>query len=312
MELENLIFVISGIIVLIIVVIIFLKYRKTLAKNQDYLNSIPSQVFKSKFGEIEYYLKGKGSTILVSHGITGGVDQGIGLSKDYIGENYRLLFVSRFGYLKSSIPSNASSQLQGEVYKELLDFLGIERVFIFGNSAGGTSAIQFAINHPKSCKGLILVSTNAPLDSPSGHPPKFLFKSNFLYWIMMKLLGKSMLGMFVPKKILKNLSKSEIKRIVNGLYFSSLPITKRTKGILFDMFVSNPSINNELSFERIKSPVLIVNSIDDPATLIEGARKLANKIKISKLLTFETGGHLILGHEQEIRQKVSEFISQNR
>ena len=36
------------------------------------------------------------------------------------------------------------------------------------------------------------------------------------------------------------------------------------------------------------------------------------KIKTSKLLTFETGGHLILGHEQEIRQKVSEFISQNR
>jgi len=108
------------------------------------------------------------------------------------------------------------------------------------------------------------------------------------------------------------LSKSEIKNIVNGLYFSSLPITKRTKGILFDMFVSNPSINNELSFERIRSPVLIVNSIDDPATIIKGARKLANKIKTSKLLTFETGGHLILGHEQEIRQKVSEFISQNR
>jgi hypothetical protein len=54
-----------------------------------------------------------------------------------------------------------------------------------------------------------------------------------------------------------------------------------------------------------------MNSIDDPATLIEGARTLASRIKTSSLLTFDTGGHLILGHEKEIRQKVSTFISQN-
>jgi pimeloyl-ACP methyl ester carboxylesterase len=141
--------------------------------------------------------------------------------------------------LKSSIPIEASSELQAEVYKELLDYLGIEKIFIFGNSAGGTSAIQFAIKYPKHCSGLILLSSNAPLDAPSGHPPKFVFKSNLLYWFMMKILGKRMLGMFVPKNIQKNLSKQEIKQIINGLYFSALPITKRTKGILFDLFVSN-------------------------------------------------------------------------
>jgi pimeloyl-ACP methyl ester carboxylesterase len=309
LEIENLIFVLVGIVVFIIAFIIFMKYRKTLAKNQDYLASIPSQVFTSKLGKIEYYLKGEGPTILVSHGITGGVDQGIGLSKDYLGDGYRLLFVSRFGYLKSSIPTEASSELQAEVYKELIDYLGIEKTFIFGNSAGGTSAMQFAIKYPKSCSGLILLSSNAPLDSPSGHPPKFVFKSNLLYWFMMKILGKSMLGMFIPENIQKNLSKQETKQIIDGLYFSALPITKRTKGILFDLLVSNPSINTKLYFDRISSPVLIINSIDDPATLIEGAKKLSDLIKTSKLLTFETGGHLILGHWEEIRQNISQFIS---
>jgi len=81
------------------------------------------------------------------------------------------------------------------------------------------------------------------------------------------------------------------------------------KGILFDLFVSNPSIKDKLQFDRITSPVLIINSLDDPATLIEGAKKLANRIKTSNLLTFETGGHLILGREKDIRQNVSEFIS---
>lgn len=308
LELSNLVFVTVGIAVLIILFMIVLKYRKTMAQNHDRLDNIPSQVYTSKYGDIEYLLRGEGPTIVVSHGITGGVDQGIGLSKDYLGKGYRLLFVSRFGYLKSSIPDNASSELQAKVYKELLDYLGIESTFIFGNSAGGTSAIQFAIKYPKKCRGLILVSSNAPLDTPSGHPPRFVFKSNFFYWFVMKLIGKSMLKMFVPKNVIKNLSKQEINQIIDEIYFSALPITKRTKGILFDLFVSNPSINNELQLDGINSPVFIINSIDDPATLIEGARTLAIRIKTSKLLTFNTGGHLILGHEREIKQKISEFI----
>lgn len=291
--------------------IIILKFRNAMSNNLRLLDSIPSQVYTSKHGDIEYLLRGDGPTILVSHGITGGVDQGIGLSKDYLGDGYRLLFVSRFGYLKSSIPDNPSPELQAEVYKELLDYLRIERVFIFGNSAGGTSAIQFAINYPKTCEGLILVSSNAPLDAPSGHPPKFVWKSNFLYWFMMKLIGKRMLKMFVPKTVTKNLSKQEINQIIDGIYFSALPITKRTRGILFDLFVSNPSINDELSLDRISSSVLIINSIDDPATLVDGARTLAGRIKTSKLLTFDTGGHLILGHEKEIRQNIREFVSKH-
>ena len=313
MDITNTIFWATGILAITIVfLIIVVKFRKALAQSYSRLDNIPSQVYNSNRGAIEYLLIGDGPTILVSHGITGGVDQGIGFSEDFLGKGYRLLFVSRFGYLNSSMPDNPSPELQAEVYKELIDYLGIENVFIFGNSAGGTSAIHFAISYSKNCRGLILLSSNAPLDNPSGHPPKFIFKSNFLYWFVMKLFGKSMLKMFVPKTVLKNLPKHEIKRIIGGIYFSALPVTKRTKGILFDLFISNPSINDELPFDSISSPVLIINSIDDPATLIEGARTLAKKIKNSTLLTFDTGGHLILGHEKEIKSQIRKFINNNK
>lgn len=298
--------------IIFLFIIVMIKFRNTLAQNYHRLQSIPSQVYSSNHGDIEYLLKGEGPTILVSHGITGGVDQGIGFSEDFLGKGYRLLFVSRFGYLKSSLPGNPSPELQAEVFKELLDYLGIENVFIFGNSAGSTSAIHFAISYSQNCKGLILLSSNAPLDNPSGHPPTFLFKNNFLYWFVMKLFGKSMLTMFIPKTVLNNLPKNEIKRIIDGIYFSALPVTKRTKGIVFDLLVSNPSINNEIPFDSISSPVLIINSIDDPATLIEGARTLAKKIKNSTLLTFDTGGHLILGHEKEIKSQIRKFINNNK
>jgi pimeloyl-ACP methyl ester carboxylesterase len=305
LDISNLYWVIIILPIGILSIIVFSKFKKSLSQSYDRLQNIPSTVYDSKHGKVEYLLRGKGPTILVSHGITGGIDQGIGMSKDFFSEGYRFLFISRFGYLKSSIPDNASPQLQAEVYKELLDYLGIQNTFIFGNSAGATSAIHFAMKYSQECKGLILLSSNAPLDKSSSYPPKFVFKSNFLYWFVMKLFGKSMLGMFVPKNVLKNIPKQKIKQIIDAIYFSALPITQRTKGILFDLFVSNPSINDELPFNDITSPVLIINSIDDPATLIEGARTLARKIRTSDLLTFDTGGHLTLGHEKEIKKFIN-------
>ena len=297
-----------GVLIVIICTIVFLKFRKSRTQNYRRLQDIPSKVYNSKHGKIEYLLTGKGPTILISHGITGGIDQGIGMSKDFLGEGYRFLFVSRFGYLKSSLPDNPSPRLQAEVYKELIDHLGIQSLFIFGNSAGSTSAINFAINYSQKCEGLILLSSNAPLDKPTGHPPIFIFKSNFLFWLIMKLLGKSMLTMFVPKNVIKNLSKQKVKQMVEKIYFTALPITKRTKGIIFDLFVSNPSIYDDLAFDQINSPTIIINAIDDPATLLEGARTLSKKIKNSNLVTFKTGGHLLLDHEDKIKNKIMKFV----
>ena len=209
----------STLVISILWVIVLVKFRKVLAQHYRRLESIPSQVYHSTHGDIEYLLQGDGPTILVSHGVTGGVDQGIGLSEDFLGPGYRLLYVSRFGYLKSSMPDNPSPELQAEVYKEPLDYLGIEHVFIFGNSAGGTAAIHFAIRYPQHCSGLILLSSNAPLDTPSGHPPKFVFQSNFMYWLAMTLVGKSMMTMFVPQAILDNLPKQELTNSKWNLLF---------------------------------------------------------------------------------------------
>ncbi|MHA1968404.1 MAG: alpha/beta fold hydrolase [Candidatus Hodarchaeales archaeon] len=298
-------------LIVIVAIILYSQYKKKLVERILLLNEIQSQVYSSKYGNIEYLLRGAGPTILVSHGITGGIDQGIGMIDNILGSGYRFLYISRFGYLKSSIPDNPSVELQADVYKELLDHLGINNAFILGNSAGGTSVIQFAIRHPEKCKGLILISSNAPLDEDPGHPPKFIFKNDFLYWFFMKLLGKFMLSMFVPKSTLRTLSKERKKMIMEDIYFSALPVSKRKRGIIFDMYFSNPSINAEIPFESIKSPTLIINADDDPSTRIEGAINLRREIKTSTLVTFDSGGHLLLDCEEEVQKHIEDFITNN-
>jgi pimeloyl-ACP methyl ester carboxylesterase len=312
MEPKTKIFILIATVVILIAAFtaVIMKFRKDLTAGYMRINDIKSQIYKSRVGDVEYFLEGNGPTILISHGITGGIDQGMWISAG-LGEGYRFLYVSRFGYLRSSMPDEPSVKLQAEVYKDLLDFLGIDSVFIMGNSAGGASVIQFAIDHPGKCRGLILESSVVPGDT-RGLLPKpvssTLFGCDFLYWSAIRLFGNSMLKMFVPESVLKTKSKSEIKNLIDIVFISGLPISNRTKGVMFDTYISNPSINSEIPFEKIKAPALIIHAIDDPAPPVEGARTISGKIPNCELVTYETGGHILLNHEDEIKERIRNFI----
>jgi len=283
-------------------------YKNRLKQSYDKINAIESQIYKSKFGDIEYLVKGEGIPLLISHGVAGGIDQGIGLINSFFYKRYRFVFVSRFGYLQSTIPENPTVEKQADAFKDLLDHLGIESAVIYANSAGSTSVLQFALKYPQACSGLILQSANAPLGYNPGTPPKFIFKSNFLYWLFLKIFGKMMLTMFVPKSIIKQLSRNEKKLLMDEVFFSSLPVSERSKGVLFDMHISNPSIEEDIPFRNIQARALILNAIDDPATKISGARTLADKIPKAKLVEFDTGGHLLYNQDKEVKKEIDKFL----
>ena len=303
--------IIVAIILIVAFSTIYLKFRNDLTAGYTRIHDLQSQIYTSKYGDVEYLLEGTGPTILISHGITGGINQGIGLSDMYLGKGYRLLYISRFGYLKSAMPDEPSAKLQAEVYNDLLSFLHLDRVFIMGNSAGGPSAIHFAIDYPEKCTGVILVSSVVP-GNIDALPPKLFMKavfgSDFLYWCTVKLFGTRMINMFIPESIRKTLSPPEKKTMLDNVYLSALPISKRTAGILFDTYLSNPSIDEEIPYKHITSPTLIIHAIDDPAPPIEGARMISKKIPHCELVAYETGGHLILNHEDEIKRTINSFI----
>lgn len=87
-----------------------------------------------------------------------------------------------------------------------------------------------------------------------------------------------------------------------------LPVNPRSDGAVFDMFVSNPDVNAGHPLEEITVPVLIINSVDDPLTLDENARSAEERIPGAKLVTIESGGHMLLGREERIRSGISTFL----
>ena len=287
-----------------------MSFRTDLAAARSRLADIPSSICHSSFGEIEYLLEGAGPTVLVSHGVTGGIDQGIRFVRDFeiVPPTCRFLYVSRFGYLRSTLPPDASARRQAAAYRELLDQLNIHRVFVFGNSAGGPSAMWFVIDHPDRSRGLILVSSAVP-GAKIAATPRSVFSHDLLYWLAVRFAPGALMKLFVPTSLLATLTKTERTFVVENVFKAALPISQRSKGIFFDNEVSTPSVGG-IPFERIVTPTLIVHALDDPAPPIHGARAMAARMPDSELLTLD-GGHLLLRRAADVRRAIEGFIARH-
>src|SRR5689334_7090573 len=123
-----------------------------------------SRIATSRCGPIEYAETGQGPPVLVVHGAGGGFDQGLELGEDLARAGFRVIAPSRFGYLRTPLPADASAEAQADAHACLLDALGIARAPVFGVSAGGPSSLQFCLRHPDRCKAMILL---VPLAYPA-------------------------------------------------------------------------------------------------------------------------------------------------
>lgn len=306
------------IIVLAPLIAIFLSlypsYRNDIEEAYAHLDSIERQVIETKCGSIEVVVQGQGQSVLLSHGIAGGVDQGLGLVKSYLGDEYKVIIPSRFGYLGTPMPSNATPASQADAFACLLDSLNMNRITVVANSAGGTSALQMALRHPERVQALILISSAAPtVRKPITLPPKpviqFVFSSDFLMWLITTHLQSVMRpAVGVPNGY--QLSDSE-QAIVSNVIRSVLPIRPRTAGFMFDMFISNTDMDRhpeEYSVEKIQVPTLIIHALDDPLAKYENAAALAARIPNVELFSVRSGGHLLLRSEAAVREEIARFL----
>jgi pimeloyl-ACP methyl ester carboxylesterase len=102
----------------------------------------------TRCGPIEYQEAGTGVPLLVVHDSGGGHDQGMAFAGTLGRHGVRVIAMSRFGYLGTPMPADASAAAQADAHVCLLDALGIPRAAVMGGSAGAPSALQMAIRHP--------------------------------------------------------------------------------------------------------------------------------------------------------------------
>ena len=259
-----------------------------------------------RFGDIEYTQWGQGPAMLLSHPMFGGFDMMTGFAGTYLGAGHRFVAPSRFGYLGSSLPSAARPADQADAYALLLDTLGIDRAAVFGYSGGGPSAIQFALRHAGRTTALILMASALP--GKAGAPPKAVaqafFGSDRFFWILKSYapsLFAQILGM--PKGFHPAPEERErIEQTMDSLF----PIHPRKRGVLFDLYVSNPDVQT-YPLQEISVPALIINAKDDGLSAFDNAARASTRIARSKLMVIDRGGHLLLGSETQIQGEIAAF-----
>jgi 2-hydroxy-6-oxonona-2,4-dienedioate hydrolase len=162
-----------------------------------------SELIDTRCGPIEVQQAGTGTPLLMIHGSGGGHDQGMAWARPLVRQGVRVIAVSRFGYLRTPRPADASPEAQADAHVCLLDALGIAKAAVMGVSAGGPSAMQTAIRHPDRVSALVLVVPIAykPGTVADSAPPVSddkdalllrLLGSDFLFWTALRVARESL------------------------------------------------------------------------------------------------------------------------
>lgn len=271
----------------------------------------------------ELYGNPKGKPVLVVHG-----GPGAGISEKsrrfFDPKKTNAIFFDQRGCGKSrpfgSLKGNTTGKLVQDM-KKLLDFLGIQKIILFGGSWGSTLSLAFAIRFPERVAGMVLrgifLGSKEDIDYFVNGPAKESFPE-----------ARERFFSMVPEKQQKNYARHYFKKIRSGnawerkkfafewdLYEHSIMVLKpskkkimkrlkkekRTSALLEShYFLNNCFMENGFILKNAHRlsgiPTAIVHGKHDLVCSPPGALKLHKKIRGSELF-YTNAGHS--GSEKE-------------
>ena len=281
-----------------------------------------SVLLQTRCGPIEYQEAGAGLPLLAVHGSGGGHDQGMAFAGGLATQGIRVIAMSRFGYLRTPMPANASAGAQADAHVCLLDALGIAKAAVMGGSAGAPSALQMALRHPNRVSALVLLVplTYKPptqADSAAPMPPWIehlmmrMIASDFLFWTALHVARDQVIKtvLATPPELLKTASASEQARI-NAMLHNILPVSGRAQGLISDTAVGKHLTPSPLHTVRV--PTLIISARDDRYGTFASAQYTASRIAGAEFIGFDSGGHTWVGHNDEVMAAIVKLLAQIR
>ncbi len=281
--------------------------------------ALGSVLIDTRCGTIEFQEAGTGVPLLMVHGSGGGHDQGIAFAGDLAQRGIRVIAMSRFGYLRTPMPDDASPAAQADAHVCLLDALGIAKAAVLGGSAGGPSALQMAIRHPDRVTSLILLvplayKPDALADSAKPLVPwaeallMRLIGSDFLFWVGLHVARDQVIRyvLATPPEQVRNASPAERARI-NAILDRILPVSARAAGLRSDSVLGNSL--GPAALESVRAPTLIISVRDDGFGTYASAQYTASQINGAKFVGYAQGGHVWVGHQDEVQAAIMNLLA---
>ena len=277
-----------------------------------------SRIISTPCGPIEYAEVGSGPVILGVHGAGGGFDQGLTFGAHFAKKGYRVITMSRFGYLRTPAPPHPSIALQADAHACLLDALGVRSAAVISVSAGAPSALEFALRYPARCTALVLLmpgwwypgsASNATtrLGPAEAYLVNRFLGSDFLFWALGKFMpdmaDRTVLG--TPPAVIAAASPGEQARVA-AILQDILPVSQRQVGLALEGQLTVEGLSKPL--ESITAPTLTISAEDDLYRTYANAVYLARHIPHCRFIGYHTGGHMWVGHNDEVISAATAFL----
>ncbi|SOE23818.1 Pimeloyl-ACP methyl ester carboxylesterase [Spirosomataceae bacterium TFI 002] len=286
---------IIGLILVLIVglYVTFFFWKKSVVKNlpQD------SKVITTAEGPVEYTLRGNSKRyMLMIAGSPSSVHVAGGES--FIDKGFSVLAVSRPGYYKTPLSSGGTPKEEAALYKSLLNELKIDSIYVNGLSGGGPVSIQFALDYPERCAGLIL---RAAISDKIIEPEveKSLINSFF----------QTEFGTWVGIQIAKTQLNEEDSELMDWFVERGLfPLASTEKGLEND----NNVFQNlkDLELEKLTTPTILFHGDKDDNVPFSHSQNASKRIPNATLWEMAGKDHYVFfrAYNDTINTEIVRFV----
>lgn len=260
--------------------------------------------------DIHFNDAGTGETIVMLHGGGPGASGWSNYYRnfDFFTERgYRVILVDCPGFNKSGeiIPDIPRGLMNAHAIKGLIDALGIDKVHLVGNSLGGASALNFALEYPGQLGRLILMGPAGMGHSlMQPNPQEGIKKMIQLYAAPSYEHLLELLGVFVydPSLISEELRKGRWDNIDRSRAHLENFLAS-TKLISFDSWDVSARVKD------IPHKTLVVWGRDDRFVPLDNGLKLINSMPDAQLHIFSKCGHWAQWeHAEDFNRLVLSFL----
>lgn len=255
-------------------------------------------VAQLELANVYYESVGQGPPIVFAHG-AGGNALSWWQQTAFFGARYRCITFDHPGFRHSEwlAAESDAEAVYGNVLRQLLDHVGIERVGLVAQSMGGWTSLRFAIDHPDRVASLVMAATDGGLFLPDRDSYKRLESDTAK---VRDAWQKRSPGSFHPAVGARMLAEQpDLHDIYAEIGDQNGSVSRRGWGEI-----------GKSELARVQCPVLFIAGEEDIVCAPKRLELLHEELSGSELVKVPQSGHSVyFEHAELFNRTVDEFLS---
>jgi pimeloyl-ACP methyl ester carboxylesterase len=273
-------------------------------------------------GVVEHVDDGTGPPVLFVHGSPGGCDQGALMGGFLRDAGFRVVALSRPGYLGTPLTDDvASPTAQAALAGGLLDALGIDRVRVVCWSGGGPASYTLAGTEPGRVEALVAIAAVSH-DYTFGHPhEEAMLTGRFGGWLTRELVRHA------PHSVVQSLvgeegdlTHAEAKALAEQIWADpvkrdfALRLMETVSGARRDGLHNDerqfPAIG-DLPLAAVEAPTLLLHATTDADVPFEHSEHAVTRLPHAELVRIAGGTHVSVWTDPDadaLQSRIVDFL----